>query len=153
MKATKYTVQGAVGTRKSPRAYTHAVVAEINYIVKLSRALLADNKNERDNFQFYATCAGMTVGDIYPGFKFGINQDLIQRGQELIAKYGSDFATFRANKNIEIARKIEAEAAADKGVVHVLQWSQSERNAVKAAQTWAKSGYYKNVRVAVTTAN
>lgn len=150
----KHTVANAVGTRKSPRVYTHAVVGEVDYGRKAVWTIAGAAYRAKDNFEYYTTINARPEGATYeadgssPHFK--VSAKMKAEAAEYFATHGTELASIVANAEMKAADEVATKRAADEGTAHVLQWSMSAGNASKAVGTWTKR-HFKNVRVVEVT--
>lgn len=148
-KATKYTVAGAIGTRKSPRAYTHAICARIDHDAALRSSLRFNVPHNVGNLSYFLELAARTTtenrypNDAVLGNKgYTYSQGEIDSAKAWVVKYGSTPEAVKAATIAEChAKHSAALAKPTANALYVLQWSQSAANANKALGTWAKRDY------------
>jgi len=151
MKAAKHTVLNAVGTRSSPRTYTHAVVGEVDYARKAVWTIADAAYRANDEFEYFTIITARPVGATYyangSSPHFTISDNMKAEAAKWFAKHGTELAAIVAARKAQAAAEVEALRAKNEGAAFVLQWSMSAGNASKALGTWTKR-HYKNVRVA-----
>jgi hypothetical protein len=144
-KATKFVARYAgkiVGTRRSPRPYTHAVITQA--VEEYARAAAYDWQpadSDKSNFEwltFKATCtAGAEV--LPPGWKFStkFSADEIESARAEIAGDWASYVTRTRARKIAFFEQRKAEGAFEPAVGG---WSMSGHNAAKMAASFKHPG-------------
>ena len=150
----KHVVPGAVGERRSPRIYTHAVVGSYDYDAMLARLTKQYVASYVDHFTYSEKQSKRTVGEIqFPGNNYLkdclIKQDDIDKAKADMAKMGGSVEAARKRGEKEAAESVENMRAKYGAALVVLSWSQSAANAAKAVNKWAGNDWYNVVNVHV----
>ena len=157
-KSVKHTVPGANGVRRSPRVYTHAIVARLDWDAERKASLARAEDRARDRFNFLTEVSKLVVGAArYPNERTGsllvdvkVKQHEVDEARAWLAKNPTLGAAIinavleQEQRNAEALKK-----AGGPDTVHVLAWSQSAHNAAKAAQKYIGSQWYNYVDVRV----
>lgn len=150
-KAIKHTVEGAVGERKSPRVYTHAIIGKSDFARLIVKAKAEKGVGMKRDWDYRVRCANGKVGDeVEPGKNrdwFKIDQGMIDSAKEYFAMYGHDMAVAAQMLLDERLAAIEADRVRAGDKFYVLQWSMSESAAHKAVSTWTGRMYFTDVSV------
>lgn len=144
-KSILHTVNGAVGTRKSPRTYVAAVIGHWDFDRALKNAPRDAEQSIDQNWRYNVACAMATAGECYskyePTYSFPVTQDMIDSANAFFAKYSNNFQTAVARKQAELIVALEEKRARMGSKPQVLQWSMSERAARNAMETFRKYGW------------
>lgn len=141
-KPVLHTVEGSEDTRRSPRVYTHAVVATFNLSKGIAATIRSAEHSAADSWD---TCFGPAYVATNQSWTNNyrtrvLTPDTSDFGIQFTAKINAERAEFRAanpDRAAYIAMVVEKRVAeyrsrvrAD-GSIYVMQWSMSERNAIK----------------------
>jgi hypothetical protein len=146
-------VEGCIEVRRSPRFYTHAVVGEYDRASAVAHTLEWTAQQARDTWTYNEAKANAQPGqpvrfphvhgrDVVLTF----TAEEIEKAQEFLSNNPSLEAFLIYRKTDAVVRF----CSTTDGQLNVLQWSQSERSAVKAAASKALrrgARHYRNVRV------
>jgi hypothetical protein len=160
-KAIKHTVPGAKGERRSPRVYTHAIIASIDWDARRKSDAARAEEGMKDWFKYQTEVANLVVGALrYPNERPGshladvkVEKKEVEEAKAWLAKNPTLAiaivnAVAKADGYIAEALK----KAGGRDTVHVLAWSQSAGNAAKAVSKFVGSDWthYVDVRVVET---
>lgn len=118
-----------IGTRKSPRTYTHAIIGHRDLETDLASALRRAERDVATNWSHYVQEA---------------NPDTNRYGRQ--AYYAKLIEGGREAYLESLRAQLRAQVEGGNYGYGVLQWSMSEANARKAAGTWSKNNWF-DVRV------
>lgn len=142
-----HTVTGSTATRRSPRTYTHAVVADYDHASALASSLKFTDWQAKDGWDYYANVAKKNAGDLMPSGNYPYNAADIADARAFIAANPTR-AGYIASRIADSTAHI---TKTPDGTLIVLQWSMSEGSARKAIGTWSKRPGNRNVRVVTVT--
>lgn len=153
VKNVKHTVNGAIGERKSPRVYTHAVVARMEYEQRLAHRVREALYLLENTVAFYLDEAQKKAGD--PRFdRLGrkydnvtVLQSDIDRAKRWLDVHGRTVEQAAAVIEAQVRKEQADFRASHSDNFYVLSWSMSLANAQKAAASTAKNGFYRDVQV------
>lgn len=145
----KFTVPQVPGSsRSSHRVYTHAVICKLDvdrYAAELPERLASlDDGTERSNFAFHSRIVQVGVGGSWdPRRNFTVSQVEFEESVAALDERGRTYGEWLAFARARHAARTASILESDRGEYQVLQWSMSERNAVKSLGSHTFPGSYR----------
>jgi hypothetical protein len=143
-----HTVAGSTVTRRSPRTYTHAVVADYDQKSQAEYNLKWATEQAIDSWDYHHAVAKKNVGDAFisggsfGGKPFTYDAHHIEESRTFAAAHPDRDAYIGG----QAAAAVQRAMARPDGELCVLQWSMSERNAAKGMGKFTRAGI-RNIRV------
>jgi hypothetical protein len=125
-----------VGTRRSPRPYKFAIIAQDDEAAERDAAYnYVPTQIDKANWQYHETRARMQPGDHYPGYNFTVNAKDVAEARKQIEHGWDGFIDRERNRRIGYFETKKAETGFRP---FVAAWSLTHPNAVKAARKFRR---------------